>query len=209
MSWPKVRRLDPVSTAGPEPEFTTDWFTANVGLWRTLFEPYQGMAGLQFLEIGSWEGRSALWLLQNVLKDPASRLTCVDRWEACRDGDGAAAERLFDRNLAPHAARLVKMKGASADVLRRLPPASYDVIYVDGSHAAPDVLSDAVLSWPLLRPRGLIVFDDYVSTIGPDHAPGPKVAIDAFLLAYGPLCSVIRSGWQIAVRKNPDAAAGR
>ena len=37
----------------------------------------------------------------------------------------------------------------------------FDFVYVDGSHQAPDVLVDAVLSALLLRKGGLLVFDDY------------------------------------------------
>ena len=46
-------------------------------------------------------------------------------------------------------------------VLRRLPLETYDIIYIDGSHATSDVLEDAVLSYRLLKPGGLLIFDDY------------------------------------------------
>ena len=32
-------------------------------------------------------------------------------------------------------------------------------MYIDGSHAARDVISDAVLAWALLRPGGVLIFD--------------------------------------------------
>jgi hypothetical protein len=32
----------------------------------------------------------------------------------------------------------------------------------DGSHRARDVLEDAVLSWPLLKVGGIMLFDDYL-----------------------------------------------
>ena len=37
-----------------------------------------------------------------------------------------------------------------------------DLIYIDGSHLAKDVLSDAILSWKLLKPSGVMIFDDYL-----------------------------------------------
>ena len=46
-------------------------------------------------------------------------------------------------------------------VLRRLPLESFDIIYIDGSHAVNDVLEDAVLSFRLLKPEGILIFDDY------------------------------------------------
>jgi hypothetical protein len=33
------------------------------------------------------------------------------------------------------------------------------VIYIDGSHEPMDVLTDAVMSWPLLRSNGILIFD--------------------------------------------------
>ena len=38
----------------------------------------------------------------------------------------------------------------------------FDFIYIDGSHIAKDVLTDACMAWPLLMPKGLMVFDDYM-----------------------------------------------
>ena len=53
-------------------------------------------------------------------------------------------------------------EGRSGEVLRTLPLRHYDVIYVDGSHTARDVLQDAVLGWGLLKRGGLMIFDDYL-----------------------------------------------
>ena len=53
-------------------------------------------------------------------------------------------------------------EGRSGDVLRTLPLRHYDLIYVDGSHTARDVLQDAVLGWGLLKRGGLMIFDDYL-----------------------------------------------
>ena len=39
---------------------------------------------------------------------------------------------------------------------------SFDFIYIDPSHQAPDILTDAVLAFKLLRLSGVMVFDDYL-----------------------------------------------
>lgn len=49
----------------------------------------------------------------------------------------------------------------SQDWLCQLPVNAFDFYYVDGSHVAPDVMADAVLGWRLLKPGGIMVFDDY------------------------------------------------
>src|SRR5438034_34500 len=66
--------------------YTSDYLTGYVPEWTRLFAPWAGHAGLRVLEIGSYEGRSAVWLLEHVLTHSDSELTCVDifsqpRWE--------------------------------------------------------------------------------------------------------------------------------
>jgi hypothetical protein len=92
-----------------------------------------------------------------------------------------------------------------------LAPESFDIIYINGSHRAADVLGDAVLSWELLKPGGIMIFDDYCldgSDLGPDEAAlplelVPKSAIDAFLLTYGSKLDILHRYYQVAVQKRP------
>ena len=82
----------------------------------------------------------------------------------------------------------------------------FDWIYVDGSHEAPDVLADAVLAFMLLRPGGLLVFDDYLWAM-PDAPVAdfyqlPKPAIDAFVnINQRKLDIVLAPLYQLYVRK--------
>jgi hypothetical protein len=97
-------------------------------------------------------------------------------------------------------------------VLRELDPESYDVIYVDGSHTADDVLEDMVLAWPLLKVGGLMILDDY-GWDGAENAGGrpmpedllPKIAIDAFLSTYRNFVQVVFKDYQVALRRLPVA----
>jgi len=41
---------------------------------------------------------------------------------------------------------------------------NYDIVYIDGSHVANDVLQDAVLVWQLVKVGGFMIFDDYPFT---------------------------------------------
>jgi hypothetical protein len=90
--------------------------------------------------------------------------------------------------------------GESATILRRL-PAGCDLVYVDGSHAAPDVLADAVLSWPLLKTGGIMIFDDYLWGQDPRPEHCPRLAIDGFLSFHRGWFDVLHAEYQIAVRK--------
>lgn len=86
-------------------------------------------------------------------------------------------------------------------MLHDLPHDHFDFISIDGSHEAADVLSDAVLSWPLLKAGGLICFDDYEWWIDPAPERSPKLAIDSFLSVMRSQCEIVRKGYQVWVRK--------
>jgi len=56
----------------------------------------------------------------------------------------------------------------------------FDLIYIDASHYAVDVLTDAVLSFKLLKGGGMMIFDDYLWAGDENIVYYPKIAIDAF-----------------------------
>ena len=149
------------------------------------------------LEIGSFEGRSAAWFLEHVLTDEAAEIVCVDVFSQ------PGLEARFDHNvrLADRHGRARKLKGKSADVLATLEPASFDAIYVDGGHDAATVSLDSLLAWKLLKPGGILIFDDYLWE--PERPPSgrPQLAIDLFREAMGDALEVLHAGYQVIVRK--------
>lgn len=186
-------------------DFTRDWFSVHVSIWDRIIAQEKPQ---RILEIGSFEGRSACYLIEKcaALEEGSPSITCVDTWEGSiehRPGAGVEAimgdvERRFDHNTrlalakAARPVALRKVKQNSRDALAGLIAAgaleSFDLIYIDGSHEAPDVLLDAALAFPLLRIGGTMIFDDYLWSM---QRPGaqdillmPKMAIDAFLNIY-------------------------
>jgi predicted O-methyltransferase YrrM len=179
------------------PEFTSDWFSARIPQWQELLAEYIGKPNLRFVEIGSYEGRSAIWTLVNVLTEPTALLTCIDPW---RD---AEIERRFDRNNVEtgRSNQVRKVKGISATTLPGMRAESADFVYVDGSHEARDTLLDGLLGWRLLKIGGLLIFDDYGWDDPRRHHP-PKLGIDAFLSINDWCAEVVHRGYQVAVLKN-------
>ena len=190
------------------PSYSADWFAGHAPLWERLLARYRGKPRLRFLEIGSFEGRSAVWLLTNVLTHPTSRLVCVDTFEGSDEHRemgmnlGGVYERFLE-NVAPFAARVRVLRGPSQEVLRsrRLRSESLHFAYVDGSHRARDVLEDAVLAFRLLKPGGLLIFDDYCWGPGREETTRPRLAIDAFLSVYRDAYVLLHLGYQVAVAK--------
>ncbi|KAG2438664.1 hypothetical protein HXX76_005211 [Chlamydomonas incerta] len=282
----------------PAPAFTVDWITPHAHVWQQHIVPrLAGRPGVTALEIGCWEGRSALWLLAHVLTGPGSALVCVDPFELAHP-PFARNRQVFEANLAASgergrvrflhmrsvaalplllmealqppqpplplpapaadkpsaapAAAAAPAAGAAAPAVKaaaagsapvaapapppraaapapmpsphppqphsprpqpapQLPPPppphlqlvavprpGLDLVYIDGSHLRADVITDAVMAWPLLKVGGLLVFDDYA---WPQYADNPvchpRQAVDAFLQLFGHQLDVLSTGYQV------------
>lgn len=190
--------------------FTQDWFTGNIPIWQEFLKPFINQPGVKALEVGSWEGMSTCWLLDNVLTDPSAQITCIDTFGGSDEhmmiysyGYIASVESRFDNNIEARGSgqKVKKIIGKSKEVLPSLPPDNYDFIYVDGSNRVIDALTDAVLCWSLLKVGGLIIFDDY--GFGSPEQPETRtgIGIDAFLSAFSTHIEVLHKGWQVIVKK--------
>jgi hypothetical protein len=193
-------------------EFTADWLSFHVNTWRHLLSHLAGRPNLAFLEIGCFEGRATTWYLENILTHETSSIDCIDTFEGSVEHpemglDADNIETIFDRNIkASHAGcRVHKTKGSSQENLRNFPLNHYDLIYIDGSHMAADVLEDAVLSFRLLKDAGIMIFDDYEWQAFLDDVYNPKLAIDAFLETFRGRYELLSKGYQVIVQKVPGA----
>jgi predicted O-methyltransferase YrrM len=165
------------------------------------------------LEIGAYEGRSTVWFLEHVVTGAGSKLTSVDTWLGSIENDPGEMSAVWERfqtNTHGHvdAGRLHVVVSKSQQFLAAqvaiVPDDArpqFDIIYVDGSHAAPDVLSDAVLSWALLAPDGILVFDDYWWSGMYTEQDRPRFAIDSFLACFLGQYDELHRGYQVVIRK--------
>jgi predicted O-methyltransferase YrrM len=171
-------------------EFTTDWFSRYPDYWRELFASngWSDNIPRTIIEIGSYEGRSALWMLEHLLQHPQSRLHCVDIF-ADRDTPGSYWHR-FEANVlaSPHAGKVSVAVSPSLPFLTRFVASGerVDFVYVDGSHRAADVLEDLVLAFHATRPGGIIICDDYLQRARTADVTldSPKLGVDAFTTLY-------------------------
>lgn len=195
-----------------EYRFTVDSISGNIKTWEKHLSRFAHQPDLEFLEIGSFEGGSACWLLKNILTGEGSRLTCIDTFDFAGQGsyylqdegsESMSIEDRFDFNIKQtgSAHKVRKLVGCSQEVLRGLSFSTYDFIYIDGSHKAVNVLEDAVLVWPLLKKHGLLTFDDYEWDGDPDPLNCPRVAINAFLNVFETHYAMIHKGYQITIEK--------
>lgn len=187
--------------------YQADWFSKYIPDWDQYSEKLRNAPNLKFLEVGSFEGRSTVWMLENVLTHPSSRITCVDTFGGSMEHgrmnlDITTIEDTFWHNIKLTKAenKVQVIKGKSQEILRTLPFNVFDFAYIDGSHLAPDVLSDAILIFPLMKKNGIMIFDDYFWDDEPDKLNRPKIAIDAFLKIYEGKYEMIKKGEQVAIK---------
>jgi len=192
-------------------QFSQDWFSHNLLIWEQFLSSLKGLTDLRILEIGSWEGRSTCWLLENIATDPTARIACIDTFEGSVEHAVMVdqtvlktIEQRFDWNLektgTPEKVR--KVVGRSQTVLRSLIPNTYHLAYIDGSHIASDVLEDTLLTWQLVKIGGLIIFDDYGFVFAPEIAEDPpKVAIDVFLKLFKKKIKLLHQNYQVILEK--------
>jgi predicted O-methyltransferase YrrM len=185
-----------------------DWFSYNVPIWEKVLAPFKGKPNVHYLEIGIWEGRSACWMLENILTDPSARLTAIDPFWTSKGfvtDEDLKAKCLRNLERAGGKDKSTLLVGISQDKLRTLPLRSFDIIYIDGSHASWDILEDAILSWRLLKPNGILIFDDYRLTMPTEDKRQPRHGIDTFYRFYGQNFEVLHNAYQAIFKKRPNA----
>jgi predicted O-methyltransferase YrrM len=185
--------------------FTTDWFTHNITAIVGTLEKCVIPENPNMLEIGSWEGLSTTWFLRSL---PSASITCIDTFEGGAEHQAMpqliGVEQRFLQNIEPYKERVRVLKGKSHVMLfHATPVCSYDIIYVDASHASWDALTDIVMSFQLLKVGGIMMIDDYGGGLHSNniYATSPKPAVDAFLEIMAPFVEVIHKNYQVHIRK--------
>ncbi len=189
-----------------------NWFDGNIVNWTKILADFKGIP-LQYLEIGSYKGRSACWMLLNLLTHEQSKMTVIDPFTGSAEhilqnsGKKLELREIFQHNIKQtKKAKKVRViqdysQNALIGLLAKKERTDFDIIYIDGSHTAYDTLTDAVLAWRLLKPGGVMIFDDYPWTFDGKPQNEPKLAIDAFLAAFQDKLELISKGWQVFIRK--------
>lgn len=184
--------------------FTTDWFSGNIPTWDHFFNILRPK---HVLEIGSWEGRSTIYCIEKIHNyHGEGSITCIDTWEGGIENEKSQMPSVESRFLANMAEASKRHPGVQIDVRKGLSVHKlaeqlagnnygfYDVAYVDGSHQAPDVLTDLILAHQLVRVGGMIICDDYLNTSRTGNPlMDTKIAIDAFTNIFYNKVGVMRA----------------
>ncbi|KAI0722041.1 glycosyl transferase [Cerioporus squamosus] len=199
-------------------EFTPsqDWFSFNMGTWRSLFARIAAPAP-RILEIGSWEGRSAVFLLTELCRD-GGELVAIDHFDLMTTEAGRERYRKLTYNLSLTGRPFRIIDEFSVPGLMTLlteemsaTEPGFDWVYVDGSHEADDTFLDGELAWRLARKGAVVIFDDYHWDKKPEESMHhPRRGIDAFLALHAGQFTLLSSEtqYQVIVQKTTDMRIG-
>lgn len=188
-------------------KYTQDWFSHYIPIHEAFLGHLKGKENLNFLEIGSFEGLSTNWFLDNILTDKSSKIYCIDTFEGSEEHKNLDLTNLYDvflNNVDEHKNKIKIFKGKSSEKLYDLNVRNekFDFIFIDGCHESKEVLEDAVLSWDLLKVDGIMNFDDVLGGDIP-YVPtkAPKIAVESFINSYREYIEILHVGYQVVIKK--------
>lgn len=174
---------------------------------------FRSQQSVNILEVGTFEGRTAFWLLDNI---PNAKVTVID-------------PNVHEPNFSNNFKEWSKENDVSRfnwkcdysfpSLLEEYAKGNqYDFIYIDGCHNACCVLEDAVLAWKILKTGGILLLDDYNMKVEDNwfyisHKEfetykengcmfiHPREGINAFLSLYKGQYEVFINNYQIGVIK--------
>ena len=163
-------------------DLTKKWFSNNLYF---LSKNLSALKIKNLLEIGSYEGRSAIFFANIFNK---SKLFCVDTWSGSDEHENInfkSIEDNFDHNVKFLIEKqcLSKFKMTSDNFFNKNTK-KFDFIYVDGDHSKNQVLKDLKNSWSALNKNGFLLIDDYMWWYYKDLKNNPAFAINNFIKDY-------------------------
>lgn len=191
-----------------------DDFTMHIPTWQTMMSRFENQENLRFLEIGTGHGRSSVWMLENVLTAPSSKIITIDiqnvrsyKRGALNFDFGDELSLTLEQNLQPYIETkkcefyemdsklfLKKLFGGNLNSGFATCDTKFDFVYLDGCHDPDYVMFESPIVFDMLKPGGFLLFDDY----GWGNC---RFGIDAFLLCYKSKINVLLKEWQVLVEK--------
>ena len=153
------------------------WFTFQL-LYSNMVQKFDNAT---FVEIGSWKGKSAIYMAEEIVKHKKNiKFYAVDLFEYSEEYkdqfiDTPDLYKEYLDNIEPVKNYITTIKGDSVEMSKEFNDNSIDFIFVDASHIYENVLKDLKHWYPKLKTGGIITGHDYSS-------PGVKNAVDQFFM---------------------------
>ncbi|MFK7974059.1 MAG: hypothetical protein AB8B66_04290 [Rickettsiaceae bacterium] len=88
-----------------QPKFSSDWFSDNIKHWNKYKKSFENKKEVRCLEVGSYEGRSTLYIVENYCKNKDSVIYAIDTCLGSMEHDSEYEKDLYQRftyNLKKH-----------------------------------------------------------------------------------------------------------
>ncbi len=193
-----------------------NWVRRKPANWTKYILPLRDtFPELRLLEIGVFEGMSACWWLDNLLTRPNDFYLGIDPWDSKFMAHSFARQGVMDqvhakavKSLKPYGNKAHLYHGESVEAFRPAPelkdlllPESFEVAYIDGVHEPPGAMIDSVNVWSVVRPGGIIVWDDW-NAGNPRNKPHPmEVFLRNFFALIDGKYEVLWAQVQFGIRK--------
>lgn len=156
------------------------WLDSRAGIQLYLFARLN-VATPNIVELGSWKGRSTIWLASAIRDRGEGKVYAVDTWLGTPDEPGHAEllkdykpDQLYEEftdnlsalNLLEHVEPIRKDTTLAA---KQWGNKEIGLLFIDAAHAYPDVRRDFEMWSPYVAPGGFIFFDDVPSWPGPSR----------------------------------------
>lgn len=150
--------------------FTHDWFHG--GIMHDILQVIQSDKDdvHEILEIGAYEGKSSVWLMETYMKNEESNITIIDPFfetDKTTPVESDTIDRfLYNTKKTGNSDKITFFKDISLNVLPKLVSQrkKYSIIFIDGSHLSRDIIIDITLGWTMLKSDGYMILDDYNNT---------------------------------------------
>jgi len=142
---------------------------------------------LRALELGSWEGRSSIFISSKFNK---IKLICVDNWGVADERTGKKELKEIYSNFLINIvqdldSKIFPMKSSTIDFFDKLDKKNrYDFIYVSASNKFNNAYLDLANSINFASKFSLIIFDDYLRNYYQDPSLGPGYGLNLFFKKY-------------------------
>jgi len=194
--------------------FTSDWFSDKINNFTFLINHINFMEeNFKILEIGSYEGRSTIWMIENIInKTKNGKIYCIDTWKSTinEKEHEYIREQIKEKDILYHiflyntknfANKIHIIREDSRKALKNINE-KFDFIYLDCDHRRHRCLEDLILSIVLLKVDGIILIDDYLYKSGNEEDENtPRGAINIFERIYKNYIKLIFLNYQACYKK--------
>ena len=181
------------------------WFN-----WHGLYDEIVGELpdGSNVIEIGSWMGKSIVYLADQVKKsDKNIKITAIDIWDpsynhpvflpmielAKNSNTDLHGLFLFNLQKCGVSDLIASLKMNSLMASKNFKKESLDMAFLDANHSYDAVIEDLTAWWPKIKPYGIFAGHDYLNP-PPD---GVKQAVDEFFKSKNIFVQIKDGCWYV------------